>query len=250
MANASEPIRALIVSGPSCAGKSPLCAVARRQFPQLFEGMSELVLMHSRDPRPDERDGEHYRFRSRDELEQLRDEPNTVVWEVRDDLMALELGQLDANLESARVLFEGDYRVALDLLERCRARVSTLGVFVSPLSRAEVAAWRADAGADFDARVLELMRRRLLRRARREHDELSQRLRDHAEARAADALAALRTAHCFDHVLPNHDGEDSDHWWLGDEPIGDARRSVEALCELLEKGRSARVERWTGDVID
>lgn len=239
--------RLLIVSGPSCAGKSPLCAAARKREPALFEDFSELVLYHSRSKRPEETEGEDYFFRTREAIEALRHEDDHVVWTVRDDLQALDLGQLTERLADGSVLYEGNFRIALDL--RRRVDVPCLTVFVSPLTRDEVLAWKEDVGATVDERVTEMMRRRLLRRAHSMKATLSQPDLESIEARASDAIEGLRCAHLFDHVIPNHDGEDSDHWELASEPIGDARVAVEALCALVADKTHPRVERWAEDVM-
>jgi len=39
--------------------------------------------------------------------------------------------------------------------------------------------------------------------------------------------------------LPNHDGEDSDHWDTFYYPIGDARKTLMALVDLLENNKSS-----------
>jgi len=239
--------RLLVISGPSCAGKSPLCRIARRTRPDLFEDVEELVLSHSRAPRPHETDGVDYRFRTREAIEDMRGQDGVAVWKVRDDLQALAWSQLDEKLERASVLYEGNFRIAMDLQARHRDRC--LSLFVSPLARVELEAWREQQHAPLPESVTELMRRRLLRRAHGMKPHLGLPDLKSIERRASDAIEGLRHADRFDWVLPNHDGEDSDHWDLAGTPIGDARLSVEALVGLLEGGRPERLERWDETVV-
>jgi len=44
--------RLVILSGPSCVGKSPLAKARARFYPELRKTLHPLVLYNSRDPRP------------------------------------------------------------------------------------------------------------------------------------------------------------------------------------------------------
>lgn len=63
--------RLVILSGPSCAGKSPLCMALAKLYPEASGRLQTLVLFNSRAPRPGERDGVDYHFRSRSDVEAL-----------------------------------------------------------------------------------------------------------------------------------------------------------------------------------
>jgi guanylate kinase len=232
----------LIVSGPSCAGKSPLCDAAKEARPDLFENRPELIPFHSRTKRAQETEGEDYFFRTRPEIEALRDDDGYVVYEVRDDLQAIELGQIEEKLGKGRLYYEGNFRIALDLQERYRDRC--VSVFVSPLTGAEMEEWSEQKGMTVAQRVTELMRRRLLRRTHFQKEYLALTDLESIESRAEDAIRGLRHAHELDYVLPNHDGEDSDHWRIGEAPIGDARIAVEALVAVLAGESHPRLEQW------
>src|SRR5205823_14285552 len=71
----------VILSGPSCVGKSPLAKALRRFHPDLSAKLQPIVLYNSRSPRPGERDGEDYHFRPREQIEALRDRERYVVME-------------------------------------------------------------------------------------------------------------------------------------------------------------------------
>ena len=68
----SAPGRLVILSGPSCVGKSPLARDLARFHPELHRRLQKLVLYNSRDPRPGEKDGVDYHFRTRAQIEALQ----------------------------------------------------------------------------------------------------------------------------------------------------------------------------------
>ena len=94
--------RLVILSGPSCVGKSPLAKALARFHPELSANLQPIVLFNSRSPRPGERDGEDYHFRTRDRIERLRDQDRYVVMDVRGDLQALDLEDLAALLQGEK----------------------------------------------------------------------------------------------------------------------------------------------------
>ena len=64
--------RLVILSGPSCVGKSPLRHALAKFYPEVWGRLQKLVLFNSRAPRPGEREGVDYHFRSRTQIEDLR----------------------------------------------------------------------------------------------------------------------------------------------------------------------------------
>jgi guanylate kinase len=57
--------RLVILSGPSCAGKSPLRTALAKFHPDVWERLQKLVLFNSRAPRPGEHDGVDYHWSER-----------------------------------------------------------------------------------------------------------------------------------------------------------------------------------------
>jgi guanylate kinase len=94
--------RLVILSGPSCAGKSPLVKALARLHPGLHRALQGIVLHNSRAPRLGERDGVDYHFRPRAAIEALREDLGFVVLDVRGDLQALDLAYLAALLRGTR----------------------------------------------------------------------------------------------------------------------------------------------------
>jgi guanylate kinase len=88
------------------------------------------------------------------------------------------------------------------------------------------------------------MRRKLLRRTRKQKGEISLRDLENIERRASSAYSELKEAHHFQYVIPNHDGEDSENWDAFYYLLGDARSALEAFVSLLRNEKSSDVERW------
>jgi guanylate kinase len=100
--------RLVILSGPSCVGKSPIAKALARFHPDLSANLQPIILFNSRSPRPGERDGEDYHFRAREQIEGLRKRERYVVIDVRGDLQALDLEDLAALLQKGDAFFEGN----------------------------------------------------------------------------------------------------------------------------------------------
>jgi guanylate kinase len=67
---------------------------------------------------------------------------------------------------------------------------------------------------------------------------------DDIETRASNAYREMKMAWQFDHVIPNHDGEDSDNWELFYYPVGDARKTMLSFVALLQGQKPDGVEKW------
>lgn len=228
--------RLVVLAGPSCVGKSPLTHALARLYPELWAGLQPLVLYNSREPRPGEQDGIDYYFRSREQIEALRGQERYAVLDVRGDLQALDLEELRRSLTRGDVFFEGNPFVGVLLLEHpALAGVEKLGVFMSPLSEEEIAFLQAQPGVKVEEVVAEVMRRKLLRRMRRQKGELSSRDLEEVERRATSAWRELQEAPRFQHVLANHDGEDSENWDAFYYPLGEARLALLRFVELLRQ---------------
>jgi guanylate kinase len=97
--------------------------------------------------------------------------------------------------------------------------------------------------------LTDIMRRKLLRRTRRQKAELSLRDLEDVETRASSAYRELQEASHFQYVIPNHDGEDSDNWEAFYYLIGDARKALEGFAGLLNGSVPPGVEQWEEDFL-
>jgi len=243
--------RLVVFSGPSCVGKSPLARALARLHPELHRSLQPLVLYNSRAARPGELDGVDYYFRPRNEIEKLEKLEGFVVMDVRGDLQALDLNELQQSLAKGDVLFEGNPFVGLVLLTHpSLAGVRRLSIFMSPLSRSEILFLKeAESAVTLPDLVTDVMRRKLLRRTRRQKGEMSLKDLENIERRASSAYTELKDAHHFQYVIPNHDGEDSEHWDAFYYPLGDARIALEAFVSLLKTETPLGTEQWGKDLV-
>ena len=121
---------------------------------------------------------------------------------------------------------------------------------MAPLSEEEILYLKApERGVSFPDLVTDIMTRKLLRRTRRQKLELSWRDLENIDRRASSAYRELKEAWHFQYVIPNHDGEDSDHWDAFYYPLGDARKALTAFVALLEGRIPPDVETWEEDLV-
>jgi guanylate kinase len=238
--------RLVILAGPSCVGKSPLDKALEKFYPELRRQLQKLVLYNSRAPRPGESDGVDYHFRTRAQIEALRAQSRYAVMDVRGDLQALDLDALRALLAQGDTFFEGNAFVGRALQTHPQlADVKRLSVFMAPLSKQEILYLKVpERNVSFPDLLTDIMRRKLLRRTRRQKLELSAKDLENIETRASSAYRELREAWHFEYVIPNHDGEDSDNWEAFYYPLGDARKALLTFASLLDGGVPPGVEKW------
>lgn len=244
--NSVPPGRLMILSGPSCVGKSPLANALSLHYPELWEGLTQLVLYNDRDPRPGEQDGVQYHFRSREEIEALKEKNDFLVIDVRGDLQALDVTELHRLLSQGNVFYEGNPFIATRMMsEPSLQAIDRLTVFMAPLARAEILALKsARPPVNLQEIVADVMRRKLLRRTQKQKGEISLPDLENIERRASSAYQELQFAHHFQHVIPNHDGEDSENWDAFYHPLGDARKALLDVAALLQGETPTWTESW------
>ena len=228
--------RLVILSAPSCVGKGPLHAALRKFHPGLAASLQQIVLYNSRAPRPAEQDGVDYHFRPREEIEGLRHDDHFAVMDVRGDLQALDLRDVERLTATGDAFFEGNPFVGCQLLEcPLPPGIERLSIFLSPLSREEIEFLKQpELRVDLPKFVADVMRRKLLRRTTRQKGLLSLKDLEEIERRCTSAYRELQDAWRFDHIIPNHDGEDSENWTAFYHPLADARKALLALAALLD----------------
>ena len=237
--------RLIILSGPSCVGKGPLHTAFNNFYPELAANLQKLVLYNCRSPRPGEIDGKDYYFRSREEIDGFREKNNFIVLDVRGDLQAVDLNDVERALAGRDLFFEGNPFVGRELLKAFGSKVTVLSIFLTPLSREEIQFLQSrERGLSLEDFLTDVMRRKLLRRTQRQKNILSLKDLENIERRAASAYTELKEAWRFEYVIPNHDGEDSENWDAFYYPIGDARKTLFAFAELVGGKAPTLVEKW------
>jgi guanylate kinase len=242
----------IILTGPSCIGKSPLEKALTKFYPDLRNTMHKLVLYNDRAPRPGEKDGLDYHFRTTKQLKSFENNTEYIFMNVRGDLQAVDLNELNRILLKKHAFFEGNPYVAEALVKHPGLQDSKkLSIFLSPLSKEEIIDLRDPAkNIDLYKLLSEIMRRKQLRRKTRQKVEVSLHDLEDIEKRVASVYKELSMAWQFDWVLPNHDGEDSDNWNIFYYPIGDARKTLQGFVELLNGNIPDNAEKWNERLLE
>lgn len=237
--------RLVILSGPSCVGKGPLHRAIKVFYPQLAGELKKVVLYDSRAPRSGEIDGIDFHFRTREYIEQLRNKDNFLVTDVRGDLQSLDLNYLRETIAAGNAFFEGNPVIGMELMGLAkREKIACLSVFLSPLSMAEIEDIRGRRDINFEMMLTDIMRRKLLRRTKKQKGILSLADLENIEVRAGSAYKEMKEAWCYDFVIPNHDGEDSENWDAFGYPIGDAKAALLCFADILSGGNPVYARKW------
>jgi guanylate kinase len=236
----------IILTGPSCIGKSPLEKALSRFYPEVRKTLHKLVLYNDRAPRPGEEDGVDYYFRTTDQLKFLENNPDYIFMDVRGDLQALDLNELQKILESKNAFFEGNPYVAEAMQNHPKLKkIPKMSVFLSPLSKDELLELKdPEKHVNLEEFVIQVMRRKQIRRKTRQRLEITFNDLQDVEKRAGSTFKELKMAWNFDYIIPNHDGEDSDNWEMFYYPLGDARKTLQAFVELLQGKVTVLAEKW------
>jgi guanylate kinase len=241
----------IIISGPSCVGKSPLEKALTKVFPELHKSLHKLLLYNDRQPRPGEKDGIDYYFSTTQQLESYKDNPDFIFMNVRGDLQALDVKELLSILSESNAFFEGNPYVAKAMMDHPKLKLfPKLSIFLSPLSKEEILELQDPSKNITLPRFVEdVMRRKQLRRKTKQKVEISLIDLEDIEKRVKSAYDELSMGWQFDFVIPNHDGEDSDNWEMFYWPLGDARKTLLAFRDLLGGKVPALAEKWERDLL-
>lgn len=146
---AGDDFLLLIVSSPSGAGKTTLCARLRAEFPDLRFSVSHTT----RRPRPNEIDGREYHFIDQAAFEQMARDGAFAEWaRVHGNFYGTSLREIEAARVSARgVLFDIDHQGARQIKASLPEAV---GVFILPPSLAELERRLRGRGTEDDATTL------------------------------------------------------------------------------------------------
>ncbi len=230
----------VIVSGPSCAGKTPLINSLKALYPSL--NIKAPVLYTSRAPRPGETDGKDFYFRDEQEIRAL-DRESYVVAPVRHLWQALDLEALQDTLQSHTAILDiyptfADELLKMDLDARI-PNLSVQRVFISPLSKQELSDIQQHMNfATLHDAMTSIMMHKQIRRAIFQGKVLTKAELKDIQIRASKAYDELGMGESYDTILVNHDTEDSDHWHFT-PPLGDAGKTVRQLAELIKEWQNS-----------
>lgn len=243
---AAQKKKIVIISGPSGVGKTKLLRAFRVFHPEISAQYEPLVYYVSRAAREDERHGIDRFFITRNEIEKLRSNSSYIVAQARNDFHAICLDSLLEILKEKNVIYEGSPFLAIELLNHpSLSEFEKISVFISPISNAEIKMFK-NPGSKISLKeaITKIISLKLLKRALKQKTVLS--IEDYEDiiARAASAYEEMKFAIKFDHVIPNHDGEESENWDCFHYPIGDARKTLLAFIEILNGRDTELAEKW------
>lgn len=227
----------ILLSGPSCAGKTPLIRSLQRSHPEISFGRP--VLYTSREPRPNEKEGEDYFFRSAEEIQQLPS-GRFVVAPTRHLWQAIDLDQVDLLLqENALVIFDVHPRLVKEFAERDRLRyrsdLALRRVFLQPATLEEIQELTAKQGYETEQEATAaLMTPKLISRAQQHGKPLTRDVLRDIDIRASHAWEEILTGQDYDDIIINHDSEDSPHWHYT-PPAGEAGAALQRFVEIIKE---------------
>lgn len=228
--------RFILLSGPSGVGKTPLRKSAEKEveFKRAILYTSRKPRKYPNKPEKNEIDGVDYHFRTAEFIKSLKGNPHYIVGQVRNMWQAIDLEDLDFS-ESNLVYVEAYHTLGAQLRENMYlpSDVIPISVFMSPLSAKKITDLPR---TDLEAYIIELTREKLKVRTKsrgKPYDILSPKEKEDIEIKAKDTPSELRSAHRYDYVLINEDGEGHQNW---ENLSGDAGRAVEAFTRILKFG--------------
>jgi len=229
--------RLIILSGPSCVGKSPLLKALKRVYPEI---PFQMPIFHtSRQPRTIEREGVDYYFRSEEEIRSFPEERYIVaqtrtVWQgidleetqrifARHDLIILEV------YPTLGILFLEHPRV-----RQMSAAFEVRTVFISPVSEEEIQAIQTRMGFRTpDEAAAAIMLPKHIARMQQQGKLLTPEVMKDLHIRAGKAYEEIQMGKSYTDRIVNHDGEDSNNWRYT-PPVGEAGMTLKRFVDILK----------------
>jgi guanylate kinase len=227
--------RLIVLSGPSCVGKTPLLKALKRDARVKFVSP---ILYTSRKPRPGEKDGIDFHFRDEKEIRSFS-ETQFVVGPVRHLYQAIDLKELEGLIGEHDTIVLEIYPVLANILldnsqfKKMAKAIRLVRVFISPIDEKELEDICAKMSFPGPEKALAtIMAQKQINRARNQGKIIGlDEMRD-IELRASKAFEEIKMGRFYDHVLVNHDNEDSDHWKYH-PPLGEAGKTLSRFISIL-----------------
>lgn len=226
----------IILSGPSCVGKTPMLMALNRVYPEIEYGKP--IMYNSRLPRPIETDGVDYHFRSEQEI---RGFPSSrfVVGKARVIWQAIDLDEVEQLFKDFRLIIFEIYPT-LGALFREHPRVKELSnqfetrtIFISPVSEQEITEVQAASGFDSPQdTVAAIMTPKLIGRSIQQGKAITPAEMNDIRIRASRAYEEIQIGKDYTDFIINHDGEDSINWKYT-PPIGEAGKTLKQFVSIL-----------------
>ncbi|MGO9139504.1 MAG: hypothetical protein ACLP9S_08790 [Syntrophales bacterium] len=230
--------RLIMLSGPSCVGKSPLIKALQRVHPEISFRMP--ILYTSRPPRSIETEGVDYYFRSEHEIRSYPSE-RYIIGQIRKIWQAIDLREMKELFTNSSLIILEIYptfgKLFRDhtLMQQFTADFDVCTVFISPASEDEIHALQINMGfRSTEETTAAIMLPKLIGRTQQQGKLLTQEVLDDLQIRASMAYEEIKMGENYTYRIVNHDGEDS-HNWLYTPPLGDAGATLGSLVEIIHK---------------
>ena len=225
----------ILLSGPSCAGKTPLLRALPRVYPELRYGV--VVLYSSRKPRPGEVEGVDFKFRDLAWIEALNSE-RFLVGRARTVVQALDLQEVIDLFKIHDTLVLEIYPSLGTAFQahpgfRKLPALKLVSVFLSPMTHEEIAAIQEHMGYATPAEAAAaIMLPKLVARSQNQGKLITPAEAADLQIRAGRAWEEIEMGKTYDQILINHDGEDSHHWKYT-PPLGEAGLTLRRFAEII-----------------
>lgn len=224
----------ILLSGPSCVGKTPLIKSFQRTHP--YNKFGKPVLLTSRPPRPIEHDGEDYHFRDETELRSLPGE-RYIVAKIRHVWQAIDLDELEQLLKVFDlVIYDihpllGERLISHPRVKRLPEKISR--IFLQPATIEELENLCTLLGnVSMTEAAVSIMSPKLILRAQQQGLELDDAVLQDINIRASAAWEEMEMGQSYDYIIINHDGEDCANW-RETPPRGDAGRTLREFVRII-----------------
>ena len=230
--------RLIILSGPSCVGKSPLIKALKKVHPQILFQMP--ILYTSRPSRSVETEAVDYYFRSEEVIRSYPPE-RFIVGQIRKIWQAIDLIEMQGLFAQNSLIIAEIYptlgKMFRDhpLIRKLTYDFEIYTVFISPASEDEIRALQINMGFASPAETLAaVMLPKLIARTEQQGKLLTPEVLEDLQLRASMAYEEMKMGENYNHRIVNHDGEDS-HNWRYTPPLGDAGVTLALFTDIICK---------------
>ena len=229
--------RLIILSGPSCVGKTPLLKALNRTHAEIDYG--SLTLYTSRTSRPIEQDGIDFHFRNEKIIKSFpRDQ--YIIGPVRHLWQAIDLEEVKRIFNDKSLIILELYPTLRELFQshplvrELEGEFHVSSVFIAPFSEEELELVHKSMNyASLQETAASIMTPKLISRSMKQGKLMTPQEMKDIEIRTSRAYEEIQMAKDYDYLIINHDGEDSDHWHYT-PPLGDAGQTLRRLVEIIQ----------------
>lgn len=229
------PAKIVLLSGTSGVGKTPLIKSFVAQNPYTKIGIP--ILYTSREARPVEIEDVDYFFRSEDYVKNLNPDWFIIaqtrhIWQALDIKALMQLAD-----ENDIVVCDIYYTLVRGLLAHKNIphdiKENVIRIFVQPVSINEIRDMKSTMGdVSLQEAAAAISAPKLIERAQLQGKMLTPDVLQDIHIRAGRAWEEILIGQDYDHIITNHDGENSPHW-KDSPPSGEAGATLNRFSKII-----------------